>query len=184
MSKYVGNTSHLVDWDNLINKLSTMEPAYVGPRHKKGDPIKGLDLVIAQWERAKHIKISDGGTCGWDMFFEHSHYPIDITHTISNYLNISPINAWISRVNPGYMSPWHWDANDNEELYNTYDDLVRFSCHISKPAVGHAFTVDNSCITNYNQGDVFQWESRKSWHAGVNFGYTPKYVLNIFGHKQ
>jgi hypothetical protein len=81
------------------------------------------------------------------------------------------------------MAPFHWDANDNESLYDSFNDLVRFSCHISRPTFGHAFTVDGECLTNLAQGDVYQWNSRKSWHAGVNFGYTPKYIFNIFGHK-
>ena len=45
MSKYIGNCSHIIDWDSIIDGLKDMEPAYVGPRHKGTDNIIGISDI-------------------------------------------------------------------------------------------------------------------------------------------
>ena len=183
MSQYIGNTNNIVHWQDIILSLEKKTPAYVGPRHTDHDPIIGIIDIFSGWRKAGYVLAADGGTCGWDMFFVNTHFDQSIVDSMSEFLKIKPVSAWISRVNPGMFAPWHWDANDSEELYSALPDMVRFNCFISNKAPGHSFIVDNICIHDYQQGDVYQWSSRKSWHAGANFGYTPKYVFNIFGNK-
>jgi hypothetical protein len=181
--KFYGNCSDIIDWSSIVESLKTQTPAYIGPRHKKGDAIKGIDVISDQWNRAGYQLIKDGGSAGWDMFFPEQHFDKSVVELFSKFAKIDPVNAWISRVNPGCFAPWHWDANDNEEYYSTIPDMLRFTCHIGEHKPGHVFVVDSSCVYNYHQGDTFVWDSRKSWHAGANFGYEPKYVFNIFGHR-
>jgi hypothetical protein len=179
--RFYGNCKDIIDWNSIIVNLEKQEPAYVGPRHKLGDPIAGIDDISYKWKEAGYVLIKDGGSAGWDMFFPGINFDRSIVETFGKFAKIDPESAWISRVNPGCFAPWHWDANDNEELYSTLPEMNRFSCHISEHRPGQAFVVDNQCIYNYNQGDTYIWDSRRSWHAGSNFGYQPKYIFNIFG---
>jgi len=59
-------------------------------------------------------------------------------------------------------------------------DFKRWHVHISKPAFGHAFCVDDKCFYNQEQGSVYEWSDRKYWHAGSNCGLVPKYVFNFW----
>lgn len=183
MIKFVGNCSHLIDWNDVITTLVDQSPSYVGPRHREHDPIEGLSDIAKSWNKAGYTIAADGGTAGWDMFFPVENFDTSIVTTFSVFAGIEPVNAWISRVNPGMSAPWHWDANDAEEVYCNTPEMLRFSCHISRPNPGHVFIVDDICFYNQDQGNTYLWTSRKSYHAGGNCGLSPKYLFNIFGHK-
>jgi len=88
--------------------------------------------------------------------------------------------AWISRIHPGKMAPLHWDVHDNEAQFMLEPDKIRFHCHITQPAFGHAVLVDNQCFYNQPQGATYKWDSRRYWHAGVNAGLGPKYLFNFW----
>ena len=182
MSKYIGNVSNLIDLESLVNSIKSQEPSYIGPRHKEGDNIVEFDSVLNLWKSAKFKLINEGGNVGWDMYFPVKHFDREIVNILGNYLNLKIINCWISVIHPGNIAPIHWDANDNEEYYSTLE-LERYSIHISKPEAGHIFFVDDEVMYNVEQGSVYKWNSRKSWHSGGNFGFTNKYLLNLFGEK-
>lgn len=182
MSKLIGNCKHLIDWEKVVIKLANTESGYVGPRHSASDAIVGIDDITSKWNKAQYVLARDGGSVGWDMFFPETHFDKSVVDIFCNYVGIQSVSAWISRINPGMMAPLHWDINDRENEYATQKPMLRFSCHICKPHPGHCFIVDNTTLYNQEQGTVYQWQSRKSWHGGVNFGYMPKYLFNIFGH--
>jgi len=180
MAELIGNISQLIDWDSVILKLENTEPGYIGPRHKGSDDIIGIQEMAKLWDDAGFILIKDGGNAGWDMFFPKVHFDENIVTIFSEYVNVQPLSCWISRINPGCMTPWHWDCNDNEEYYETLN-TARFTCQISKPTVGHAVMIEDHCLYFENQGTVYKWPSRKSWHGGINCGFKPKYLFNFFG---
>lgn len=183
MIKHIGNCSSIIDWNQVLDHLSNQTPSYIGPRHRSTDNIVGLSDIAEKWESAGYRLAVDGGSAGWDMFLPKDKFDYSVVEKFSEWVGINPINAWISRVNPGMVAPWHWDANDAEEEYNSLPDMLRFSCHISPPSPGHIFIVDDQCFYNQKQGSTYQWPSRKSWHAGANCGLVPKYIFNIFGEK-
>lgn len=182
MIEFVGNCSHIIDWQEVVDDLTNQTPGYIGPRHREDDPIKGISDIALLWKNAGYKLLHENGTAGWDMFFPNVNFSESIVNKFSEFVGINPINAWISRVNPGMVAPWHWDANDNEEEYETIVGIKRFSCHISKPSPGHVFIVEDHCFYDQKQGDVYLWPSRKSWHGGANCGLVPKYLFNIFGN--
>jgi hypothetical protein len=179
--KYIGNTGTIIDWQSVVDSLSNQTPGYVGPRHSGNDDIVGISDVAKKWDQAGFLLIKDGGNAGWDMFFPHANFDQTIVDTFADYVNVDPISCWISRVQPGCLTPWHWDANDNEKEYSTIKNMVRMSCNISKPQVGHVIMVENECLYFQEQGSVWQWPDRTSWHGGINCGMTPKYLFNFFG---
>jgi hypothetical protein len=183
MSKFFGNCNNIIDWSSIVGSFNEQPPAYIGPRHKKEDDIIGLSEIAKGWDDAGYVMEADGGSVGWGMYFAGQHFSNNIVTTFANYVGITPVSTWVSCMYPGMFAPWHWDVNDQEDLYSTQSDMIRFTCHISKPSAGHIFVVDGDYLYNQEQGNVYQWDSRKSWHCGANFGYEPKYLFNMFGHK-
>jgi len=180
MIKFIGNTSSIINWDQVIKELEHQEPEYIGPRHLAGDPVIGIADISKLWEDAGLTTLDKGGTVGWDMFFPGRQFDRSVIDKFADFVQVDPCNAWISRVHPGNVAARHWDANDMEEEYQNMD-FVRFSCHVSKPAVGHVLIVEDRCFYKEEQGNTYQWPSRMSWHGVSNCGLVPKYILNFFG---
>ncbi len=180
MVRFIGNTSNIIDWQSVVDNLSHKIPGYIGPRHSKEDDIIGIKEMDRLWNEAGFKLVDEGGTAGWDMFFPESHFDKSLVNMISNFVSIDPIDCWISRIHPGNMTPWHWDCNDKEDEYSKIK-ISRFSCHISKPQFGHATMIEDRCFYFQEQGDLWQWPDRTSWHGGINCGFSPKYLFNIFG---
>jgi len=169
MIKFVGICP--IDWQSLIRHLETQTP-YVGPKHKEGDDIPGLNEVTTLWKKAGY-----GPTVSWDMFYPGDHFDNKIVEKFVEWAGMkSYTNAWVSRVHPGYFAPQHWDVQDDEPL----PDTIRFHCHMGEPQFGHILIVEDKCLYNQKQGATYQWDSRKSWHAGTNCGLVPKYIFNIW----
>jgi len=179
--KFIGNCNSLIDWDKVIASLD--KPSYVGPSHKKGDNIPGLDEVTDLWSRAnfKTVHEDPTGTVGWDMFISGKDFDERITEKFLDFIGLQEYNScWISKIEVGKMAPYHWDVNDDEEQLSSRNDIRRFHCHIGKPKHGHVLLVDGQCFYNQEQGNTYEWPSRKSWHAGLNCGLEPKYILNLW----
>ena len=185
MIKFLGNCSDIIDWDEVIAGLErcgneTHPGPFTGPTHKEGDDIPKLNEVIELWKRNGYKSVEEGGTVQWDMFFPNVHFDQSIVDTFCKQYGIEQYDsAWISRVWPGRFAPIHWDVNDNEEYYLTLPDRLRWHAHIGKPAFGHIFVVENELLYGRDQGDVFQWDSRRYWHSGLNCGLVPKYQFNL-----
>ena len=64
---------------------------------------------------------------------------------------------------------------------NETKEFDRYHCHISPPSDGHILIVDEHCLYKQEQGSVYKWPSRKSWHAGANCGLVSKYIFNVWG---
>lgn len=180
MAEYIGNTSNIINWQSIVDSLHDSEPAYIGPRHSGNDDIIGIKEMAKLWDDAGFVLLKDGGTAGWDMFFPEKHFDKSIVDIFANFVNVDPIDCWISRIRPGNMTPWHWDCNDKEDYYSKLN-TARFTCHISKPSNGHISLVEGDCLYLQEQGNVYKWPARTSWHGGINIGLTDKYLFNFFG---
>lgn len=180
--KYIGNCNHLIDWEKLVNELNHIAPEYTGPRHDVGHNVPGVDEVGIPLRNAGYKFVTEGGSLGWDMFMPDKQFDRKIVEIFMEYVGLeSYVNAWISRVKPGNVAAWHWDVTDDENTLNKTDHK-RFHVHISKPQPGHVFILEDNILYGREQGDTFQWPSRKSWHAGANCGLVPKYQFNIWGN--
>lgn len=186
MIKFLGNCSDVINWDEVIGGLErcgydSHPGPFTGPSHKAGDPIPKLNEVIDLWYRNGYTAVEDGGTVQWDMFFPGVHFDQSVVERFVERFEIKEYeNAWISRVWPGRFAPIHWDVNDNEEYYLTIPDKIRYHVHVSRPAFGHVFVAEDQAFYGRAQGDVFQWDSRRYWHSGMNCGLVPKYQFNIW----
>ena len=179
--KYIGNTSTLIDWESVIKDCENSNPEYIGPRHKRGDAIPGLDEVLDLWEAAGLKTTKDGGTIEWDMFMPNRQFDEKVVKDFCDFVGIDGYSsAWISRVNVGHYAALHWDVHDNEEKLSKVSGIRRFHCHIGKPDFGHVLMAEKQVLYFQDQGATYEWPSRTSWHAGGNCGFKPKYLFNIW----
>jgi hypothetical protein len=178
-ANYVG-ICDVIDWSELILSLESQMPAYVGPRHRVGDPAPGIDDLGAMWIAAGHKTVEEGGSARWDMFLPKVNFDEEIAFKFARWVGLDDYtNCWISRILPGHMAPWHWDVTDDENtLKNKEHD--RYHCHIGEPDPAHVLIVEGQCLHNQKQGSVYKWPSRQSWHCGLNGGMKPKYLFNFW----
>ena len=182
MTKFIGNCNHIIDWNSVLQDVSNTTPAYSGPIHRIDDKVEGVCEIGVSWYIGGYTNAAEGGVAGWDMYHAGKQFDMMIVDQFAEYVKMDIVlETWISRILPGKMAPWHWDTNDKNVEYDSMNKLVRFSCHVSPPTPGHVFIIEDDCYYNQAQGNTYQWPSRRSWHAGANFGVTPKYLFNIFG---
>jgi hypothetical protein len=181
MLKYVGNCSSLINWNEVIKDCENTQPHYVGPSHKRGDNLPGLDNILDMWDNAGVKTATHGGTVEWDMFLPGHQFDQEVVDNFCKFVGIDKYkSAWISRVNIGRMTALHWDVHDDEEQLSKVDGIRRFHCHIGKPDFGHVLIVENQCLYYQEQGSTYEWNNRKDLHAGGNSGFKPKYLFNIW----
>lgn len=182
MLEYVGNCNKLIDWTSLISKLENQQSAYIGPRHDVGHDVPGVEEVAKPLRDAGYKMKSEGGNASWDMYLPEKNFDKSVAEDFCRFVGMKDyINCWISRVKPGDVAPWHWDVTDDEQTLKANKDIVRYHCHISPPEPGHILIVEDTCLYNIEQGAVYKWPSRTSYHAGSNAGLVPKYIFNIWG---
>jgi hypothetical protein len=182
MLKYYGNFQE-VDWNSILTSIKSQQPEYVGPRHRAGDEkAPGVDEVADIWSNAGYTTIDNGGNASWDMFLPEINFDKEIVFKFAKFVNVeSYTNAWISRVNPGFVAPWHWDVTDNETTL-AQKNCVRFHCHIQplNEIVGHTLIVEDTCLYNQKPGEVYEWSDRRNWHGAANCGTEPMYLFNFW----
>jgi hypothetical protein len=165
-------------WTELITQLSSKQGVEVttDPSRWNLDNPEYLK-IYNQWVSADF----NMSAIKWINYYPGQHFEQNIATDLADSLGISVHRAWISKINPGYFAPWHWDVDDNEEQYLAKGEIKRFSIFLSKPHPGHFFTTDDETFSNTQQGMIYQWKNYRSWHAGANAGLTPKYMFHLVG---
>ena len=99
-----------------------------------------------------------------------------------NIVGAEPFMVWISRIKPGRMAPWHFDAHSRiHELEGK--NIVRYTCYIQKPSAGHVSIVGDHCLYKPKQGSIYLWDSYDDYHCGLNGGLRDKYMFNYWGYQ-
>lgn len=174
--KYIGNSTSAIDWNALLEQLSHV--AGRGRGSDQPDDIHHNPKVQAlqkQWEEAGY---KDDQAVGWLDY----DVPQDIADKFADFLGVTAIGAWITCVPPGYVVPWHYDINDNEEAMLAKGEVLRYTCHISKPKFGQVLVLEDHAFHMEEQGNVYQWDNWQDWHGGMNMGLEPKFLFNFMGY--
>ena len=166
---FVGNCSS-VDWDKLIQDLENHTPRIRPPASAPS-----LIKIETLWNKAGYKSKELGGTAEWQMYDVGECFDESIIQEIIEFAKIPHYTyAWISKVMPGYCAPPHFDVMHSDK------ELHRMHVYPTDSQMGHVFYIDNEYITDYKKGDVYIWSDPNSWHAGMNCGLEPKYMLNIY----
>jgi len=167
----------MINWNNIIEKLKNGKEITVDPKIWNSDNLEYKKIYDA-WA-ACNFNLS---SIKWINFYPEIDFDKSICEDLCNSLEIKMHRAWISRLDPGYFAPWHWDVDDNIEEYKSYGDIRRFSIFIGQPHPAHFFVTDNKVFSNTPQGTVYEWIDFDSWHAGANAGLHSKYMLHLIGY--
>lgn len=163
----------MIDWNLIISSLKDGRVVTVDPaRWNMNNPEYAEMLNL--W-KSKNFNTD---SVKWTNFYEYG----DVEAQVAKELGIKPLRSWISCVEPGYMTGYHYDIDDNEKEYLTNGDLKRYSVFISEPDVGHLFILDKEYYFNKPQGTVIKWSHYRDWHNGINGGLSNKYMFHILGY--
>lgn len=163
----------MINWNLVINNLKNGRVVTVDPaRWNMNNPeyTEMLDL----W---KHNNFNTDSV-KWTNYYNTT----ELESKLSIELNITPLRSWISCIEPGYMTGYHYDVDDNEQEYLKNGLLKRYSIFISKPDVGHLFILGKEYFYNKSQGAILKWGNYRDWHNGINGGLSNKYMFHIIGY--
>lgn len=158
--------------NQLGNEIST-DPSYWDMN------TTGYSEIYKLWKEANFNPAS----IKWINYYCDKHYNQSLVDDVAKYLRLNGIHrSWISRIDPGYYAPWHWDVDDNESEYLQKGHIKRYSIMLGKPALGHILIVGEDYLYNLPEGSILKWNNYRDWHAGVNAGLVPNFILHILGY--
>ena len=163
----------MINWNSIINNLSNGSVVTIDPaRWKMSNPEykEMLDLWKSKNFNTNSVK--------WTNYYGTKDLEIEIAKEIG----IIPLRSWISCVEPGYMTGYHYDIDDNEKEYLKHGLIKRYSVFISEPEVGHLFILGKDYYYNKQQGTILKWSHYREWHSGINSGFINKYMFHIVGY--
>ena len=181
-----------IDWGSIIRSLGT------GTRIDFTKILPHVEPDSIAVNKEELTKIHDHlvscnyntDTIVWTNYYsDKNNFDESITIKLANYLNVNVIRAWISRIDPGYISGWHFDSDAEEEDFLKIGFPIRYSIVITEnPESGHIFILrgDSGDVTygNTPQGTVIKWDHYKNWHTGINAGITPTYMFQLLGYQK
>jgi len=169
-----------INWSEVILSIKDLEGVAIttDPTRWNLDNSAYTD-IYQTWNDAKfnHQSIK------WTNYYPGVHYSQNIVNDLLPTLELTGVHrSWISRLDPGYYAPRHWDVDDNEQQYLTKGDVKRFSISMSGPVLGHIFILEDTYYFNMEAGTIIKWPNYKNWHTGINGGLVPKYMFHILGY--
>jgi hypothetical protein len=163
----------MIDWNVVIANLKDGKDITVDPSRWN----------MANLEYAEILKLWKDNNFNTDSVKWTNYYDTkDLENKIAEQVNITPLRSWISCVEPGYMTGYHYDIDDNEEEYLTHGKIKRYSVFIGEPSVGQVFILGNKYHYNNAQGAVLEWDNYREWHNGINGSLSNKYMFHIIGY--
>lgn len=168
-----------IDWTDIIEKLKNTEGSSVTTNHSRWDTSNNnYNEIEKLWADANF----NPNSIKWTNYYPEKHFSQELIIDISSYLRLEGVHrSWISRVDPGFFAPPHWDIDDHEDEY-LKKGIKRYSIFMNDPTIGHLFILEDEYYFNMPRGSIIHWKNHRSWHTGVNGGLTPKFMLHILGY--
>lgn len=170
----------MIDWDTIITSIEHQEgsPVTTDPSRWNLDT-PGYSEIYNMWQKANF----NPNAIKWINYYPGTHFPESIVKEVADMLGLKGVHrSWISRIDPGYMAPHHWDIDDNEEDYLKHGPITRYTVIIKKFAHGHIFILENSYFYNTPKNTTILWRTHRDWHSGINAGMEPNYLFHILGY--
>ena len=166
------------NWNMIIENLKEGSDVTVDPdRWNLNNP--EYKKILDMWKKANF----NLDTIKWTNYYPGIHFPEDVVSQQLEYLNIKHVHrAWISKIDPGFMAPWHWDVDDNEEEFLKHGAIHRYTVIIRQMANGHVLIVGNDYYYNKTKDTIIKWSNHREWHSGINAGMEPSYMFHVLGY--
>lgn len=169
--------------NNLIEqcKQHTVEP-YYGNMDLNPEDLYYKDH-LKQKQLAEQAGYNKGDSIEFRHYYPEKHFSLDFITAFENIVNAKCLLSFVSEIRPGKCAPWHWDINP---WLNDYPkgEVIRYVCFIDKPKPGQAFMIEDECFYMESQGNIYQYPSLDSWHAGFNAGLKTKFLFTFTGLKE
>jgi len=163
----------MINWNSIIHDLTDGRVVTVDPaRWDMNNP--EYKQMLDLWKDSNF----NTDSVKWTNFYNTK----DIEKDLSEQLGITPLRSWISCVEPGYMTGYHYDIDDNEKEYLKHGKLKRYSVFISQPSVGQLFVLGHEYHYNKPQGTILEWNNHREWHNGINGSLSNKYMFHLIGY--
>lgn len=162
------------NWKDLLSSLQNQKSVPITP-----DPsiwrmdVPAYSEILDTWKKANYPQ----EIIRWENYYPEEHYSTEIDELLCKTLNVGYRRSWISRIDPGYSAPWHWDVEDDPE---DYEGPLRYSIFIHDCQPGHIFILGKEdCFYNMKEGQGIKWHRFNEYHIGMNAGLTPKYMYHL-----
>jgi len=165
------------DWSAIIKNLKEGSDVTVDPKRWNLDNPE-YTKIFNVWKDANF----NLNSIKWTNYYPGIHFSEKIIDEQIEHLKIQKIHrSWISKLDPGFMAPWHWDVDDHEEEYLKYGHIYRYTIMIEAMDHGHILIIGKDHHFNQPKNTIIKWSNYKEWHSGINAGMTPSYMLHILG---
>ena len=165
------------NWNTIINGLSEGSVVTVDPNRWNLDNPE-YNKIYDIWKKANF----NFNSIKWTNYYPGVHFDEQVVERQREQLSIKHVHrSWISRIDPGFMAPWHWDVDDHEEDYLTHGPIKRYTVLIEQMMHGHILIIGREHYFNQPAGTIIKWANYKEWHSGINAGMTPSFMLHILG---
>jgi hypothetical protein len=163
----------MINWNTVISNLKDGKVITVDPeRWNMANP--EYKTILDLWKDNNF----NTNSVKWTNYYDAR----DIEKEIAEQVGVTPLRSWISCVEPGFMTGYHYDIDDNETEYLKHGDIKRYSVFINHPSVGQLFILGNEYHYNTPQGFTLQWNNYREWHNGINGSLTNKYMFHLLGY--
>jgi len=170
----------MTNWDSILFDIEQQDgvPVTTDPDRWNLDT-PGYSEIYKIWKKANF----NPAAIKWINYYPGKHYPEEIVKQVAGTLGLTGVHrSWISRIDPGYMAPYHWDVDDNEVEYLKQGPIKRYTLIIKDFAHGHIFILKNDYYHSLTKDTVIAWDNHREWHSGINAGMTPNYLFHILGY--
>jgi hypothetical protein len=169
----------MINWYDIVQSISA----------KPGKAITA-DQAIWNMGNPEYSKIYDMWQAGnmnmpsvrWINYYPDIDFDQSVSDEFAESVGVTPLRSWISRIDPGYCAPLHYDVDDNEEEYLKNGELRRFTCFIIHPLIGHVMAVDKEYLYSQPLGTIYNWPNYRAWHGAMNAGLRSNYMFHLIGY--
>jgi len=175
------NTLHLIDWDAVVDQCKDNPGNTLRYNKESFSDTTVFGTLDATWQAAGY-QYNDS-TIEWTNYFPGKDFDNEVVNIFSGIVNAKPWMVWISKIRPGKMAPWHYDAHTKLNELLKLGTPVRYTCYIQDPHPGHVSIVGDQSVYLPAKGSIFKWSSYDAWHCGMNGGLADKYMFNFWGYQ-
>lgn len=161
-----------IDWVNIINNLVNGKTITAEPDIFDLNNPHYME-IYNQWVSANFNMSS----IRWTNYYEYG----DLTEHICKRLNVTPLRSWISRIDPGYYAPWHYDIDERENEYVNLN-AQRYSCFISESRPGHITIIGDDLFSSIETGHLIKWNNRLEYHTSMCACMIPNYMYHLISY--
>ena len=182
MKQYIGCLPSQI-CNNLIAECikHTVEPYFGNMDLTPND--KFYKEHLEQKRLATEAGYTQGDSVEFRHYYPEKHFSLDVVKEFERITHTKSLLSFVSEIRPGKCAPWHWDINPWLDTYPA-GEIVRYVCFIDTPKHGQAFMIEDECFYMEQQGNIYQYPTLDSWHAGFNAGLETKFLFTFTGLKE